>query len=136
MKRGLLVMVAALLMTAGSGCSGLKHGRQGCSAGCSGGCNQCGQSDPAHGVAINAHGECQCSDCRGNGHRFGAAHGGGGVLAGGGGSGDPNQLGREYRASRRIQGPAGPPTAQVAYPYYTIRGPRDFLSANPPSIGP
>ena len=32
-------------------------------------------------------------------------------------------------------GPAGPPTAGVAYPYYTIRGPRDFLQDNPPSIG-
>ena len=30
---------------------------------------------------------------------------------------------------------AGPPTAQTAYPYYTIRGPRDFLVDNPPSIG-
>jgi hypothetical protein len=28
------------------------------------------------------------------------------------------------------------PTAQVAYPYYTTRGPRDFLAKNPPSIGP
>ncbi len=30
---------------------------------------------------------------------------------------------------------AGPPSAQVAYPYYTVRGPRDFLMTNPPSIG-
>jgi len=30
----------------------------------------------------------------------------------------------------------GPPTGQVAYPYYTTRGPRDFLMANPSSIGP
>lgn len=33
-------------------------------------------------------------------------------------------------------GPAGPPTGGVAYPYYTTRGPRDFLSKCPPSIGP
>ena len=33
-------------------------------------------------------------------------------------------------------GPAGPPTGGVAYPYYTTRGPRDFLAKNPPSIGP
>ena len=32
-------------------------------------------------------------------------------------------------------GPTGPTTAQVAYPYYTVRGPRDFLRDNPPSIG-
>jgi len=30
----------------------------------------------------------------------------------------------------------GPPMGQVAYPYYTTRGPRDFLLDNPPSIGP
>lgn len=29
----------------------------------------------------------------------------------------------------------GPPVAQTAYPYYTLRGPRDFLLGNPPSIG-
>ncbi len=31
---------------------------------------------------------------------------------------------------------AGPPTGAVAYPYYTTRGPRDFLVNDPPSIGP
>jgi hypothetical protein len=30
----------------------------------------------------------------------------------------------------------GPPTAEVTYPYYTLHGPRDFLDANPRSIGP
>lgn len=30
----------------------------------------------------------------------------------------------------------GPPTAAVTYPYYTTRGPRDFLARNPRSIGP
>jgi hypothetical protein len=29
-----------------------------------------------------------------------------------------------------------PPAGVVTYPYYTLRGPRDFLLANPPSIGP
>jgi hypothetical protein len=33
-------------------------------------------------------------------------------------------------------GPAsGGPMAQVAYPYYTHRGPRDFFLNNPPTIG-
>ncbi|MCS7236645.1 MAG: hypothetical protein NZ899_00050 [Thermoguttaceae bacterium] len=31
---------------------------------------------------------------------------------------------------------AGPPIGTVVYPYYTVRGPRDFLAVNPPSIGP
>lgn len=31
---------------------------------------------------------------------------------------------------------SGPPSGAVAYPYYSNRGPRDFLVDNPPSIGP
>jgi hypothetical protein len=31
---------------------------------------------------------------------------------------------------------AGPATGAVTYPYYTTRGPRDFLAKNPSSIGP
>jgi len=31
--------------------------------------------------------------------------------------------------------PPGPPSAATAYPYYTVRGPRDFLQNDPPSIG-
>lgn len=31
---------------------------------------------------------------------------------------------------------AGPPTGQVTYPYYTNRGPRDFLAESPRGIGP
>ncbi len=30
----------------------------------------------------------------------------------------------------------GPEQGSVMYPYYTLRGPRDFLMSNPPSIGP
>jgi hypothetical protein len=30
----------------------------------------------------------------------------------------------------------GPPAGTITYPYYTVRGPRDFLAKNPPSIGP
>ncbi|MGD9720413.1 MAG: hypothetical protein AB7O59_06725 [Pirellulales bacterium] len=31
---------------------------------------------------------------------------------------------------------AGPPSGGVTYPYYTNRGPRDFLARNPRDIGP
>jgi hypothetical protein len=30
----------------------------------------------------------------------------------------------------------GPPAGQITYPYYTTRGPRDFLASNPRSVGP
>lgn len=33
-------------------------------------------------------------------------------------------------------GPSGPGAGAVTYPYYTNRGPRDFLADDPPSIGP
>lgn len=33
------------------------------------------------------------------------------------------------------QSQGAPPSASVAYPYYTTRAPRDFLQDNPPSIG-
>jgi hypothetical protein len=42
---------------------------------------------------------------------------------------------KRHHLHREYIGPQGPPTAQVAYPYYTTRGPRDFLLDNPPSIG-
>jgi hypothetical protein len=32
--------------------------------------------------------------------------------------------------------PAPPQVGTVAYPYYNLRGPRDFLDRNPRSIGP
>jgi hypothetical protein len=41
-----------------------------------------------------------------------------------------------WRHHQPQMGPAGPPVGTVAYPYYTLRGPRDFLASNPPSIGP
>lgn len=40
-----------------------------------------------------------------------------------------------HHLRREYVGPPGPPTAQIGYPYYTLRGPRDFLLDNPPSIG-
>ncbi len=32
-------------------------------------------------------------------------------------------------------GPGGPATAAVTYPYYTLRGPRDFFLDDPPRLG-
>ena len=66
-----------------------------------------------------------CHECRGcHGGRLGLLHHGG--LHGAAG-------GHHYRPETE---PAGGPVGQYAYPYYTLRGPRDFLVDNPPSIGP
>jgi hypothetical protein len=74
---------------------------------------------------IGAFSGCQsvCNNCRGGLH--------GPPRVAGGAAGSVN--GHHYRPETE---PAGGPVGQVAYPYYTIRGPRDFLVDNPPSIGP
>lgn len=40
-----------------------------------------------------------------------------------------------HHAYRNPEAGSGVPTAAIAYPYYTNRGPRDFLINNPPTIG-
>ena len=45
--------------------------------------------------------------------------------------GHPGLCGKHQQAI--APGPAAP---TYGYPYYTVRGPRDFLVDNPPSIGP
>ena len=46
-----------------------------------------------------------------------------------------NNGGYAHSAPTGAGGPAGPASAQVAYPYYTARGPRDFFVDDPPTIG-
>jgi hypothetical protein len=58
----------------------------------------------------------------------------------------PPQRGGVLSLLSRLQGQAGPPAnaqpapgpsaGNVSYPYYTTRGPRDFLAADPRGIGP
>ena len=43
---------------------------------------------------------------------------------------------RPQRCRRCAANDCGPATGAIAYPYYTTRGPRDFLAENPNSIGP
>jgi hypothetical protein len=97
MKRILLAAVAALLVSAGSGC--LQH-------------NVC--QDDSH---------CGCH----NGSLLGR------VFPGRVAAGIHESQGWRHQAPEL--GPPGPPTGAYAYPYYTLRGPRDFLADNPPSIG-
>lgn len=113
-----LLAALTLLFAASTGCRSVNL------------CHDCGHSGGRDGmVGHHKHG--------GHGHHGRGGHGhhghGGDAYAhapnGPAGFKRPAE-GREYI------GPQGPPTAQVAYPYYTIRGPRDFLIDNPPSIGP
>ena len=70
-------------------------------------------------------------DGAGHGHRGGLGRYGGG----GSGLADGRNANYGHHFTRNYDGPPGPATAQVAYPYYTTRGPRDFLVNNPPTIG-
>ena len=83
-------------------------------------------------------GGCQTGQCQGGACEDGACHkrhvGRYGGLA-------KHHLSPEEKAALEgsdygATSPAGPPTGAVAYPYYTTRGPRDFLAKCPPSIGP
>ena len=55
----------------------------------------------------------------------------------GDGSGGLGRVGKHYSGPySEDYTDSGPPTAGVTYPYYTTRGPRDFLAKNPRGIGP
>lgn len=53
---------------------------------------------------------------------------------------DAGRMGRMgmggYNRGAPLEPAPGMSAGAVGYPYYTVRGPRDFLVDNPPSIGP
>ena len=57
----------------------------------------------------------------------------------GGGANCPQFCGKQnaipHLPLRQQTGPSGPQTATYGYPYYTVRGPRDFLLDSPPTTG-
>ena len=97
------------------GCGDTCGGYADCSDGCYGG--QCGDGCGSSGCLQQGLGlllDGSCGPC--------------------GGGESPCGCGRG--SDRNYAFNPGPPVGQVAYPYYTTRGPRDFLQCNPPSIGP
>ena len=107
MRRALLATLGAAILMISSGC-GLGD-RMFCFHKPYGGCGNGGCAD----------GGCASDGCGDSGCGIAGGH-----------QPIPRGVGGEY------VGPQGPPTGAVAYPYYTSRGPRDFLDPNPPSIGP
>lgn len=137
MNRWLWIGSLAGLLVVSTGC--LHHQtRSGCNSGTcnSGSCNSgaCGNGSGLLGK-MNVGG---CNEC-GGGCRTGCVAGKIGWQQGGHDYSShlkPGALG--HRASSAVssqQFTPGPPTGQVAYPYYTVRGPRDFLQSDPPTIG-
>ncbi len=128
------LLFVALLATAAlsMGCNGI-HKRGGCHGGACGGHGGC-PSGACGGGGGHAHAGCEAC---GDGRFAGGAHGNGGGHGGhfGGGQGQHGMAGVPHHFSREYLGPQGPSSAQVAYPYYTTRGPRDFFANDPMSIG-
>jgi len=113
MKRAMLSLLAVVFVAGLVGCVN-QHGRRPWA--CMGGscaqapenCQSCDESS-SEGYFNPGSGRC-CRECGGRGCHL---------------------------CRRACEGQtAGPSSATVAYPYYTTRGPRDFLANNPPSIGP
>lgn len=150
------LLLACLLVTAVvslAGCAGplSKRGCTGCDTGCPS-CSTCGDGSCgscANGACVqyvrgpmlankrmygrtavnSAEGMCPCPMCKG--------HGRGCLHCGGRGFGPCGLYGHHHDLAYRKEAPPhGPQSAHVGYPYYTTRGPRDFLVDNPPSIGP
>lgn len=159
MKRTLFIMSAVVLLAGLVGLSGCcchrPHACCGnqccydtcndCAATCQpsdcgncGECSQCGICD--RGYDCVQTGECMegcqgvenCGYCEGIGGRFRGFMGRLCPWGHGHGNGYGAQAADPSDGGAFGQGTGG----VVAYPYYTTRGPRDFLLNNPPSIGP
>ena len=65
-------------------------------------------------------------------------HGGGGCDCGHASAQRPHHMAKRMQRQPMPNDAyaGGPPTAQVTYPYYTNRAPRDFLAKAPRGIGP
>lgn len=165
MNRWLLIGSLAGLLFASTGClhHNTRGGCSTGSCGSSGGCHS-GACGTTVGCNSGSCGNgCQSGAC-GNGCQSGGCHDGSGVLGklGCGGCNSagcrtgcvagplgwqqggldysshlqPGLLGHNAGANLQARPfTPGPPTAQVAYPYYSVRGPRDFFLDNPPTIG-
>ena len=123
---------------ASGGCGSMAGG---CGAGCqSGGCGPCGLGGcGVGGMAMGRlAGILGCNACGGGGCN-GCMAGPLGWQSGGLDYSHHLQTGlMGHNAAQSLNSrpfTPGPPTGQVAYPYYTVRGPRDFLLDQPPTIG-
>lgn len=88
----------------------------------------CGGRGCRAGLQNLLQGQNHCGHCGTQGHHCGLCCNQG-IHCGHHAQGMPIGPGGPYA------GPSGPMTPTYGYPYYTIRGPRDFLMDNPPTIG-
>ena len=121
MRHAVFALLATAVLTTASGCSALHgifiHGSA-CDTCGEAPCESCGET-----ASCESCGESSCAGC--------------GTVEAADGVAPASYLGHLGCRScgKALPPPAGPPAGSVTYPYYTTRGPRDFLSSNPPSIG-
>jgi hypothetical protein len=127
MKQMILALVAIVTVASSTGCCCFD--RLFCRPLWCGGCGSCGSSC---GDDCGCEEDCGCGS--GHGAMYGSHHGGGGCSSCGIASHHPRHT--ERNDGGQVAFDSGPPTGQVTYPYYTTRGPRDYLARNPRSIGP
>ncbi len=137
----LLALVGAALAASSIGCCANRCGN---SCGCGNSCNVA-VSQHAPRIGQMQGNACPCdqglldASCN-NGH---CGHRGGLLGAGGYHGGEQGLVNSAVSQTldccptdNNYNFQSGPPTGQVAYPYYTTRGPRDFLARKPNNIGP
>jgi hypothetical protein len=101
-----------------------KHGSGGPGYGGPGGPGYGGPGYGGPGYRGGEYASCNCGDCGPPG-----CHGDACCPI-------PDCYTNHQAVAEQLGGPAGPPAPTVTYPYYTTRGPRDFLAAHPTPIGP
>jgi hypothetical protein len=139
MKRAIFALSAVASMATMSGCCCFEqlfccgcggcggYGHEGpCDSCGGGGCSECGMS----GGTVTGPGYAR--------NQYGNQYGRGGAPVASKyrpAAGHP--LVRQRRdADDEYEFAAGPPSGGVTYPYYTNRGPRDYLAKNPRGVGP
>jgi hypothetical protein len=144
MNRWLWMASMAILLTSTTGCL-RHHTRSGCQSGACNSCNSCGVG--GGGLLGKLGHNCRTGCTPGPiGWQQGGLNYSGHLCPHGGTAGHPGPYHGAHgpgilpghNAAYQLQNQpytAGPATGAVAYPYYTHRGPRDFLLDNPPTIG-
>jgi hypothetical protein len=122
MKRAMFSVLTLVILTGLTGCA-TQHGRHPLLAD-KGTC--CTEGTCAQAAEGCQHGQACCKDPGNNGHMSLGARLAGLCKCGA----------RKERCQKDCEPAPGPATGAVTYPYYTVRGPRDFLAKAPSSIGP
>jgi hypothetical protein len=140
MRSAMFALLAVTAIASSSGCCCLERWwckPWGCQGGCGGGCDSCGGGCDSCGAGNGGYVGYEGEGGGGGGCGCGAHGGGGGGDVYAGGKVQPHPHAHYARNDGGQQFfDSGPAVPSVTYPYYTNRGPRDYLAKNPRGIGP